>query len=89
MNIDRQIAISKPVLIERAGCIYIDDFVIAIKKIIDSWNPGTYNISYNFTRNPEALRNVYPQEFEVKEKLGRQVNLEGYSQVINCLKLLT
>ena len=70
MNIDRQIAISKPVLIERAGCIYIDDFVIAIKKIIDSWNPGTYNISYNFTRNPEALRNVYPQEFEVKEKLG-------------------
>ena len=68
MNIDRQIAISKPVLIERAGCIYIDDFVIAIKKIIDSWNPGTYNISYNFTRNPEALRNVYPQEFEVKRK---------------------
>tara|TARA_R100000329_G_scaffold140575_2_gene122928 strand:- start:623 stop:1558 length:936 start_codon:yes stop_codon:yes gene_type:complete len=70
MNIERQVAISKPVLVERAGCIYIDDFVIATKKIIDSWNPGTYNISYNFTRNSEALKETYPHDFEVKEKLG-------------------
>ena len=70
MNIERQVAISKPVLVERAGCIYIDDFVIATKKIIDSWSPGTYNISYNFTRNSDALKETYPHDFEVKEKLG-------------------
>ena len=70
MNIERQLAISKPYMLERAGCIYIDDFVITIKKIIDSWNSGTYNISYNFTRNSEAIKKIFPEDLEVKEKLG-------------------
>ena len=70
MNIERQIAINKPVLVEKAGCIYIKDFVLSIKNIIDKWNPGAYNISYDFTRNAEALKAVYPKSFETQEKLG-------------------
>ena len=70
MNIDRQIAINKPVLVEKAGCIYIKDFVLTVKNIIDKWNPGAYNISYDFTRNAEALKAVYPKSFETQEKLG-------------------
>jgi len=70
MNIERQIAANKPVLIERAGCIYIDDFILAIKKIIDNWKSGTYNISYNFTRTAEALNKVFPEPLDIKEKLG-------------------
>ena len=70
MNIERQIAINKPVLVEKAGCIYIKDFVLSIKNIIDKWNPGAYNISYDFTRNAEALKTVYPKSFETQYKLG-------------------
>ena len=70
MNIERQIAINKPVLVEKAGCIYIKDFVLSIKNIIDKWNPGAYNISYDFTRNAEALKAVYPKSFETQYKLG-------------------
>ena len=70
MNIDRQIAKNKPVLVEKAGCIYIKDFVLTVKNIIDKWNPGAYNISYDFTRNTEALKAVYPKSFETQEKLG-------------------
>lgn len=70
MNIERQIAINKPVLVEKAGCIYIKDFVLSIKNIIDKWNPGAYNISYDFTRNAEALKAVYPKSFEAQYKLG-------------------
>ena len=70
MNIERQIYKNKPVLIERAGCIYIRDFILSIKNIIDNWNPGAYNISYDFTRNPEAIKAVYPKSFETQEKLG-------------------
>ena len=70
MNIERQIAINKPVLIEQAGCIYINDFVLSVKNIIDKWNPGAYNISYDFTRNPDAIKTVYPKHFKTKEKLG-------------------
>ena len=70
MNIERQVAINKPFLIEKAGCIYIDDFVLAVKNIIDKWNPGVYNISYKFTRNSEDIKKVYPKSFEISEKLG-------------------
>jgi len=70
MNIERQMAINKPFLIERAGCVYIDDFVLAVKNIIDKWNPGVYNISYNFTRNSEDIKKVYPKDFTISEKLG-------------------
>lgn len=70
MNIERQAAINKPFLIEKAGCIYIDDFVLAVKNIIDKWNPGVYNISYEFTRNSEDIKKVYPKSFEISEKLG-------------------
>ena len=70
MNIERQIAKNKPVLVEKAGCIYIKDFVFSVKNIIDKWNPGAYNISYDFTRNAEALKAVYPKSFETQEKLG-------------------
>ena len=70
MNIERQISINKPVLVEKAGCIYIKDFVFSIKNIIDKWNPGAYNISYDFTRNAEALKAVYPKSFEAQYKLG-------------------
>ena len=70
MNIERQMSINKPVLIERAGCIYINDFVLTVKNIIDKWNPGAYNISYDFTRDPNAIKTIYPKSFETKEKLG-------------------
>ena len=70
MNIERQIAATKPVMVERAGCIYIDDFVLAIKNILDNWCPGIYNISYTFTRNAEALASVYPEPFDVQYKSG-------------------
>ena len=70
MNIERQISINKPVLVEKAGCIYIKDFVFSVKNIIDKWNPGAYNISYDFTRNAEALKAVYPKSFETQYKLG-------------------
>ena len=70
MNIERQIAANKPVMVERAGCIYIDDFVLAIKNILDNWCPGIYNISYTFTRNAEALADIYPEPFDVQYKSG-------------------
>ena len=70
MNIERQLAVNKPFQIERAGCIYIDDFVLAVKNIIDKWNPGVYNISYNFTRNSQDIKKTYPIDFDIVEKLG-------------------
>jgi nucleoside-diphosphate-sugar epimerase len=70
MNIERQITAAKPVMVERAGCIYIDDFVLAIKNILDNWCPGIYNISYTFTRNAEALADIYPEPFDVQYKSG-------------------
>ncbi len=41
-----------------------------VKNIIDKWNPGAYNISYDFTRDPNAIKTIYPKSFETKEKLG-------------------
>jgi len=70
INIERQIVKNKPVLVEKTGCIYIKDFVLSIKNIIDKWNPGAYNISYDFTHNAEAIKAVYPTSFETQEKLG-------------------
>ena len=85
MNIERQIAIGKPVLVEEAACIYIDDFVTAVKNIVDKWNPGTYNIAYNFIRTENALKAVYPQKFETQIKLGPTGKPRG---MLNCQKLL-
>ena len=84
MNIERQIAIGKPVLVEEAACIYIDDFVTAVKNIIDKWNPGTYNIAYNFIRTEKALKAVYPQKFETQIKLGPTGKPRG---MLDCQKL--
>lgn len=70
MNIERQLAVGKPFMIEPASCIYIDDLVLAIKNILDNWNPGIYNISYDFIRSASAIKSVYPKSFEVKEKMG-------------------
>ena len=85
MNIERQIAINKPVLVEEASCIYIDDFVKAVKNIVDKWIPGTYNISYNFKRNENALKAVYPKEFETQIKSGPTGKPRG---TLNSSKLL-
>jgi nucleoside-diphosphate-sugar epimerase len=85
MNIERQIAINKPVLVEEAGCIYIDDFVYTVKNIVDKWNPGTYNISYTFRRSAEALKAVYPKPFETQTKLGPTGKPRG---LLNCDKLI-
>lgn len=85
MNIERQIAINKPVLVEQAACIYIDDFVTTVKNIIDKWIPGTYNIAYDFVRTENALKAVYPKEFDTQTKLGPTGKPRG---TLNCEKLL-
>jgi len=70
MNLERQMAVKKPFMIEAASCIYIEDFVLAIKNILDNWNPGIYNISYNFVRSAKAIESVFTKSFEWKEKFG-------------------
>ena len=85
MNIERQIAISKPVLVAQAACIYIDDFVTTVKNIIDKWIPGTYNIAYDFVRTENALKAVYPKEFNTQTKLGPTGKPRG---TLNCNKLI-
>ena len=85
MNIERQMSVNKPVLVEEASCIYIEDFVIAIKNILDKWISGTYNISYNFTRTVEALKTVYPLDFKSELKLGPTGKPRG---TLDCNKLL-
>ena len=85
MNLERQIAIGKPFNLESASCIYIDDFILAIKNILDNWNPGIYNISYDFIRNVEAIRKVYPIDFESVIKLGPTGKPRG---LLNSGKLL-
>ena len=70
MNLERQIAASKPFMLEAASCIYIDDFVLAIKNILDNWKPGIYNISYDFIRSIEPIKEVYPENFDYQIKLG-------------------
>jgi nucleoside-diphosphate-sugar epimerase len=85
MNLERQIKANKPFLLESASCIYIDDFVLAIKNILDNWKPGIYNISYEFIRTIEAIKNVYPHEFKYKLKLGPTGKPRG---TLNSSKLL-
>ena len=70
MNLERQIASNKPFMLEAASCIYIDDFVLAIKNILDNWKPGIYNISYDFIRSIEPIKEVYPKNFDYQIKLG-------------------
>lgn len=85
MNLERQIAARKPFMIEAASCIYIDDFVLAIKNILDNWCPGIYNISYDFIRTADAIKSVYPHSFEYQEKLGPTGKPRGR---LNSSKLL-
>jgi nucleoside-diphosphate-sugar epimerase len=85
MNIERQTAINKPVFVEEAGCIYINDFVHTVKNIIDKWIPGTYNISYTFRRSAEALKTVYPKPLKTQIKLGPTGKPRG---LLNCDKLI-
>tara|TARA_E500000318_G_scaffold59251_1_gene55003 strand:+ start:3843 stop:4769 length:927 start_codon:yes stop_codon:yes gene_type:complete len=85
MNIERQTAINKPVFVEEAGCIYINDFVHTVKNIIDKWIPGTYNISYTFRRSAEALKTVYPKPIKTQIKLGPTGKPRG---LLNCDKLI-
>ena len=70
MNLERQIAVNKPFMLEPAACIYIDDFVLAVKNILDKWKSGIYNISYNFIRSIEPIKAVYPIDFEYRIKSG-------------------
>lgn len=84
MNIERQIKANKPLMVENASCIYIDDFVLAIKNIIDNWQPGVYNISYDFLRNAEDIQKVYPGPIQTKNKLGPTGKPRGS---LNCTKL--
>ena len=70
MNIERQIEKNKPVNVEAADCIYIDDFVEIVKNIIAKWVSGTYNISSNLIRDGQVLQKVFPKSFEVVNKLG-------------------
>ena len=70
MNLERQIKAKKPFLLEAASCIYIDDFKLAIKNILDNWQSGIYNISYDFIRSADAIKSVYPEPFTAQEKLG-------------------
>ena len=86
MNLERQTSINKPFLVEAASCIYIDDFVLAIKNILDNWNPGIYNISYDFVRSAQAIEHVYNKPFEWREKLGPTGKPRGK---LDSTKLLT
>ena len=70
MNLERQIKAKKPLLLEAASCIYIDDFKLAIKNILDNWQSGIYNISYDFIRSADAIKSIYPEPFVAQEKLG-------------------
>ena len=85
MNLERQVAIGKPFNLEAASCIYIDDFVLAIKNILDNWNPGIYNISYDFIRSIEPIKQIYPKDFDYSIKLGPTGKPRGS---LNSSKLL-
>tara|TARA_Y100001938_G_scaffold148474_1_gene232264 strand:+ start:2320 stop:3252 length:933 start_codon:yes stop_codon:yes gene_type:complete len=84
MNIERQIEKNKPVNVEAADCIYIDDFVEIVKNIIANWIPGTYNISSNLIRDGQVLQKIYPKDFVVNNKLGPTGKLR---EMLNSSKL--
>jgi len=84
MNIERQIEKNKPVNVEAADCIYIDDFVEIVKNIIANWIPGTYNISSNLIRDGQVLQKIYSKDFVVNNKLGPTGKPRG---ILNSSKL--
>jgi len=86
MNLDRQLAAKKPLSVENASCIYIKDFVKAVNKIIDNWNPGVYNISYDFVRDGNDIQEVYKLPFEYINKSGPTGRPRG---LLSCEKLLS
>ena len=74
MNIERQVVADKPVKIEYADCIYIKDLVSLIDKIVENFQPGTYNISAEYRREASLVQQ-YAKEIlnipiEVENKLG-------------------
>ena len=70
MNLERQLAAGKPLNVEAADCIYIKELVPIIEKIVDNWEPGTYNISSEILRDGKDIQSVYPEPFEYTNKLG-------------------
>jgi hypothetical protein len=62
----------------------MDAHKIAIKNILDKCISGTYNIFYSFTRTAEALKIVYPLDFQSELKLGPTGKLRG---TLDCTKL--
>ena len=70
MNLERQLAVGKPLNVEAADCIYIKELVPIIEKIVDNWQPGTYNISSEIIRDGRDIQAVYPTPFECVNKLG-------------------
>ena len=74
MNIERQYQNGRPVTVEEADCIYIKDLVIVIKKMIDKWIPGVYNLSSGYLRSKEVIReeskNILGYEIETINKSG-------------------
>jgi len=74
MNIERQYQNGRPVTVEEADCIYIKDLVVVIKKMIDKWVPGVYNLSSGYLRSKEVIReeskNILGYEIETINKSG-------------------
>ena len=64
MNIERQYKNNASVNVEEADCIYIKDLTIVIKKMIDNWVPGVYNLSSGYLRDKTVIKN------QAKEILG-------------------
>jgi len=74
MNIERQVLTKKPVNIETAGCIYIHDLIMLIRKIINSYKPGIYNVSSGYIRDGEIVKqyakSILGYDIKIHNKLG-------------------
>ena len=78
MNLERQIKAKKPFMIEAADCIYIEDFVLAIKKYLTIGYPGTYNISYNFVEMAKVLSQFIRNRLIGRRSSDLQENQEDF-----------
>tara|TARA_B100001939_G_scaffold280769_1_gene249496 strand:- start:1730 stop:2677 length:948 start_codon:yes stop_codon:yes gene_type:complete len=74
MNIERQYQNGRPVTVEEADCIYIKDLTVVIKKIVDKWIPGVYNLSSGYLRSKDVIKeeakNILGFEIETINKSG-------------------
>jgi len=68
MNIERQYKNNAPVNVEEADCIYIKDLTVVIKKMIDNWVPGVYNLSSGYLRDKTVIKNQAKEilEFDIE-----------------------